>query len=172
MAGVKVPVQPDSHEAGITEPVAPFLKPMIVDIRPAEGSANYYFYQHHTGQIVFCITPQPPIVGTDRRETSVFLPQVTRRMLGIMPRLRNIKVRRTWRGLYPMTPDGAPIVGKVKGLEGYINAVGMCGQGYMLGPGLAVYLRKLLTGAVDQETQEILDELSLYRDFGGEEALQ
>jgi sarcosine oxidase subunit beta len=172
MAGVKVPVQPDSHEAGITEPVAPFLKPMIVDIRPAEGSANYYFYQHHTGQIVFCITPQPPIVGTDRRETSVFLPQVTRRMLGIMPRLRNIKVRRTWRGLYPMTPDGAPIVGKVKGLEGYISAVGMCGQGYMLGPGLAVYLRKLLTGAVDQETQEILDELSLYRDFGGEEALQ
>jgi sarcosine oxidase subunit beta len=172
MAGVRVPVQPDSHEAGITEPVAPFLEPMVVDIRPAEGSANYYFYQHHTGQVVFCITPDPPIIGTDRRETSVFLPQVSRRMLGIMPRLKNLKVRRTWRGLYPMTPDGAPIVGEVKGLDGYINAVGMCGQGYMLGPGLAVYLRRFLTGQVDRETQEILDQLSLYRDFGGEEALQ
>jgi sarcosine oxidase subunit beta len=172
LAGVQVPVQPDSHEAGITEPVTPFLQPMVVDIRPLEGSANYYFYQHHTGQIVFCITPYPPIVGTDRRETSVFMPQVARRMIGVMPRLKNLKVRRTWRGLYPMTPDGAPIVGEVRDLQGYVNAVGMCGQGYMLGPGLAVYLRRLITDEVDQETREILDQLSLYRDFGAEEALK
>jgi sarcosine oxidase subunit beta len=31
--GVDVPVTPDCHEAGITEPVARFLEPMIVDIR-------------------------------------------------------------------------------------------------------------------------------------------
>jgi len=172
LAGVEVPVQPDSHEAGITEPVAPFLRPMIVDIRPTEGSANYYFYQHYTGQIVFCITPSPPIVGTDRRETSVFLPQVTRRMLGVVPRLKNLKVRRTWRGLYPMTPDGVPIVGEVEGLKGYINAVGMCGQGYMLGPGLAVYLRQLITGELDPQAEEVLAQLSLYRDFGDHEALK
>jgi sarcosine oxidase subunit beta len=172
MAGIRVPVQPESHEGGITEPVARFLKPMIVDIRPAEGSANYYFYQHYTGQIIFCITPDPPITGTDRRETSVFLPQVARRMLGIMPRLKNLRIRRTWRGLYPMTPDGAPIVGPVRELDGYINLVGMCGQGYMLGPGLAVYVKQWITGEADQETREVLDELSLYRDFGGEEALK
>jgi len=172
LAGVEVPVQPESHEAGITEPVAPFLAPMVVDIRPTEGSANYYFYQHRTGQIVFCITPYPPIIGTDRRETSIFLPQVARRMLGIMPRLKNLKVRRTWRGLYPMTPDGVPIVGEVEGLRGYVNAVGMCGQGYMLGPGLAVYLRQLIAGEMDQEAREVLGQLSLYRDFGGEETLK
>jgi sarcosine oxidase subunit beta len=172
LAGVEAPVQPDSHEAGISEPVAPFLEPMLVDIRPAQGSANYYFYQHYTGQIVFCITPSPPIIGTDCRETSIFMPQVARRMLGIVPRLKNLKVRRTWRGLYPMTPDGAPIVGQVKGLEGYINAVGMCGQGYMIGPGLAVYLRQLITGGMDAEAHQVFDQLSLYRDFGSEEALK
>jgi sarcosine oxidase subunit beta len=172
LMGVEVPVQPDSHEAGITEPVEPFLKPMVVDIRPMEGSANYYFYQHHTGQILFCVTPNPPIIGLDRRETSVFLPQVARRLTGIMPRLKNLKVRRTWRGLYPMTPDGAPIIGKVQGLGGYINAVGMCGQGYMLGPGLAVYLRQLITGEMDQEACQVLDRLSPYRAFAGAEALK
>jgi len=172
LAGVEVPVQPDAHEAGITEPVAHFLRPMVVDIRPVTGSANYYFYQHHTGQIVFCITPDPPIVGMDCRETSVFLPQVGRRMLEIMPRLRNIKVRRTWRGLYPNTPDGSPIVGKVQDLEGYINAVGMCGQGYMLGPGLAIYLRQLITDEMDDEAHEVLDSLTLYRNFGKSEALK
>jgi sarcosine oxidase, subunit beta len=172
MAEVEVPVQPDAHEAGITEPVAQFLKPMVVDIRPVEGSSNYYFYQHITGQIVFCITPAPPIVGMDCRETSVFLPQVGQRMLQIMPRLRNIKVRRTWRGLYPNTPDGNPIVGEVPGLQGYINAVGMCGQGYMLGPGLAEYLCQLITGNMDQEAQSIINSLSLSRSFGETEALK
>ena len=178
MAGVDVPVTPDSHEGGITEPVAMFLKPMVVDIRPIEpspetpGSANYYFYQHHTGQIIFCITPNPSIWGTDCRETSVFLPQVTRRMLEIMPRLSNIKVLRTWRGLYPMTSDGAPVVGEVDGLAGFFNAVGMCGQGFMLGPGLAYYLRQLITGENRVEALDILAPLSLYRNFGKKEALK
>jgi sarcosine oxidase subunit beta len=172
LAGVDVPVQPESHEGGITEAVAPFLKPMVVDLRPAEGSANYYFYQHHTGQIIFCITPSPSILGVDRRETSVFLPQVAVRMIGIMPCLKNIKVRRTWRGLYPMTPDGNPIVGEVDGLKGYLNAVGMSGQGYMLGPGLAYYLAKLITGEGAGEAREILAPLTLYRNFGKTEALK
>lgn len=172
MAGVDVPVVPDSHEGGITEPVAPFLNPMVIDIRPTDDSANYYFYQHHTGQIVFCITPNPSIVGMDRRETSVFLPQVARRMLDIMPCLKNIKVRRTWRGLYPMTPDGAPIVGEVEGLEGYMQAIGMCGQGFMTGPGLAVYLKQWITGDGAAEAKELLAPLTLYRSFGSVEKLK
>ena len=134
-AGLDIPVVPDSHEAGVTEPMAAFMRPMVVDIRPAAGSKNYYFYQHRPGAVVFCITPEPPIVGTDRRETSEYLPMIARRMVGLMPRLANIKVRRTWRGLYPMTPDGSPIVGWAASVQGYVHAVGMCGQGYMLGPG-------------------------------------
>jgi sarcosine oxidase subunit beta len=172
LAGVEVPVFPDSHEGGISEPVAHFLRPMVVDIHPTADSANYYFYQHHTGQIIFCITPNPPIVGKARDETSVFLPQVAKRMLGIMPCLKNLKVRRTWRGLYPMTPDGAPIVGEVEGLAGYFNAVGMCGQGYMLGPGLAYYLRQWLTGDGAAQAKTILAPLTLDRDFGKKEKLK
>ena len=135
MVQMNIPVKPDSHESAITEGVAHFLDPMIVDIRPTPGSSNFYFYQHYTGQIVFCITPSPQIWGFDERETSDFLPMVARRMVEVMPRLKNIRVRRTWRGLYPMTPDGNPIIGWAKELEGFLLAVGMCGQGFMLGPG-------------------------------------
>ncbi|HUW09832.1 MAG TPA: FAD-binding oxidoreductase [Anaerolineae bacterium] len=172
MARQDVPVVPDSHEGGITEPVARFLEPMVVDIRPTEGSRNYYFYQHKPGPIVFCITPEPPSVGTDRRETSLFLPMIARRMVGLMPRLANVRVRRTWRGSYPMTPDGFPVVGRVQGLEGYINAVGMCGQGFMLGPGLATYLVKIVQDNLSPEDDEVLAGLTLYRDFVGEEKLK
>jgi len=172
MAGLDAPVAPDSHEAGITEPVAHFLGPMVVDIRPADGSKNYYFYQHRPGAIVFCITPEPPIVGTDRRETSVFLPMIARRMVDLMPKLANVKVRRTWRGLYPMTPDGSPIVGRVREAEGYIYAVGMCGQGYMLGPGVGALLTHLVQDNLTPEDEQALEELGPCREFGGEEKLK
>jgi sarcosine oxidase subunit beta len=172
MAGLDVAVAPDSHEAGITEPVERFLEPMVVDIRPAAGSKNYYFYQHAPGPIVFCITPEPPIVGTDRRETSTFLPMIAPRMVDLMPKLANIKVRRTWRGLYPMTPDGFPIVGRARELEGYIYAVGMCGQGYMLGPGVGALLTRLVQDELTPEDKEGLETLSPYREFGREEKLK
>ncbi|MFX1283065.1 MAG: NAD(P)/FAD-dependent oxidoreductase [Promethearchaeota archaeon] len=172
MIGSYVPVVPDSHEAGITEPVKRFFSPMVVDIRPSEGSKNYYFYQNKEGKIIFCLTPHPPIVGTDRRETSVFLPQIAKRMINLLPRLKNIKVRRTWRGLYPMTPDGNPIVGPINEINGYINAVGMCGQGYMIGPGIGEVLARLVAKKSTSKDREILDEFSLYRDFVKEEKLK
>ena len=177
MVGVPTPVKPESHEAGITEPVRKFFSPMVVDIRPYQdtifgNSSNYYFYQNKEGKILFCLTPSPKIPGLDRRETSSFLPQISKRMLQLLPRLSNIKIRRTWRGLYPMTPDGNPIVGKVNEIERYINAVGMCGQGFMLGPGLGELLSRLLTDKINSKDREILETFSGNRDFGREEELK
>lgn len=172
MVGVDVPVKSDCHEGGISAPVAPFLGPMVVDMRAEPGSKNYYFYQHATGQIVFCITPDPPIWGIDDKHTSVFLPQVAKRMVKLMPILQNIEIRRTWRGMYPMTPDGFPIVGRVNEVEGYYNLVGMCGQGFMLGPGLGYYVSKDVLGTIAQGDKEVLGDLTLYREFSGQEAFK
>ena len=172
LAGIDVPVRPDSHEGAVTEAVAHFLGPMVVDIRPVAGSANYYFYQHDTGQVIFCITPSPSIWGLDVRETSSFLPMVARRMVDLIPRLRNLRVRRTWRGLYPMTPDGFPVVGWTRALEGYMLAVGMCGQGFMLGPGLGELITRMVLGTTTEEDRETLSYLSPYREFVGQEKLK
>jgi len=171
LLNLNIPVFPDSHEAGITEPVQRFFEPMIVDIRPEAGSANYYFYQNAEGQVVFCITPDPKITGTDCDNTSVFLPQVIKRMVHLYPKLRNLRVRRTWRGLYPMTPDGFPIVGFAKEYRNLLLATGMCGQGFMIGPGLGEILSEII---VDNNTdyKDILKQLSLYRSFSGEEILK
>ncbi len=172
MTGLDLPVQPDSHEAGITEPVEAFFRTMVVDIRPAPGSANFYFYQSRHAQVIFCLTPDPPIVGTDTRETSVFLPMVAKRLIELLPRLRNLRVRRVWRGLYPMTPDGSPIVGTVENVEGLVLAVGMCGQGLMLGPGVAETVTHLITGQLTDTDRTILDGFSCDRAFGGVEVLK
>lgn len=172
MVNLDVPVNPDSHEAAITEAVARFLDPMVVDIRPRPGSANFYFYQHYTGQIVFCITPSPSIWGFDMRETSDFLPMVSPRLLEVMPKLANLRVRRTWRGLYPMTPDGSPLVGWAQEVEGYLLAVGMCGQGFMLGPGIGELLARMVTDNLEPGDHAVLEDLSPYREFVGQEKLK
>ena len=169
MAGVDIPVNPDSHEAGICEPVRPFMGPMVVDMREASGSKNFYFYQNSEGQVVFCLTPDPPIWGIKNRATSAFLPMIAERMINIMPVLKNLKVRRTWRGQYPMTPDGFPIVGKMEELDNFYQAVGMCGQGFMLGPGMAELIYRLITKSYYSDDLEILKNFDPYRDFKGQE---
>ncbi len=166
-AGVDIPVIPDSHEGAITEPVQNFFKCMIVDLRPEPGSKNFYFYQNGHGQVIFCITPDPPIVGMDKRETSVFLPQIAARMLTLIPRLKNLRVRRVWRGLYPMTPDGFPIVGWNREVKGLLHATGMCGQGFMLGPGTGEVVARAINKSGTDEDKVILDQLTPYREFAG-----
>jgi len=170
--GIDLPVKPDAHEAAVTEPVAHFLDPMIVDIQPTLGSSNFYFYQHATGQVFFCLTPAPNQWGFQNEETSEFLPMACRRLLKVMPRLSGLRVRRTWRGLYPMTPDGSPLVGWAGGLEGFFQAAGMCGQGFMLGPGLAEMISRMILGEMTSDDKKIAEKFSPYRKFAGEEKLK
>jgi sarcosine oxidase subunit beta len=171
-AGTDIPVTPDSHEGAITEPVKPFFTCMVVDLRPGPDSKNYYFYQNNLGQVVFCITPDPVIEGTDKRETSTFLSQVGARMVTLLPRLKNLRVRRMWRGLYPMSPDGSPLVGWNNEVEGLLHATGMCGQGFMLGPGVGEVVARLISNKSTEEDSIILQGFSPYRSFGAEEALK
>jgi sarcosine oxidase subunit beta len=93
-------------------------------------------------------------------------------MVGIIPRLKNLRVRRTWRGLYPMTPDGLPIVGETAEVPGFILAVGMCGQGFMLGPGLGELLARLVQGKLSAVDRDTLAYFNLHREFKGQEKLK
>lgn len=171
-SGLTLPVVAEAHEAGITEPCARMFSCMVVDMRPGEGSENFYFYQNARGQVIFCITPKPPIVARDRRETSVFLPQVASRLLHLVPRLKNLRVRRTWRGLYPMTPDASPVVGWDSDVEDLFHVAGMCGQGFMLGPGLGEVVARAVTNQSTGRDMTVLRGFDLRRDFRTTELLK
>ncbi len=147
LLGLEIPVTPDSHEAGISAPIEHFLDPLVVDLRsgPEGKTTNFYFGQNKEGQIIFCYTPKELFIGTDRESLSEFLPVLSGRLVSLLPRLKNLLVRRIWRGCYPMTPDGVPIIDYAPGLDGLILAVGMCGQGLMLGPGVAKNITSMIT---------------------------
>lgn len=165
--GIDIPVTPDSHEGGISAPVAHFIKPLVVDLRPGpEGmTANFYFGQNGEGQIIFCYTPKELFVGTDRENLSEFLPILASRLISLVPRLKNLLIRRTWRGCYPMTPDGMPIVDRVSGLDGLVLAVGMCGQGFMLGPGVARNVTSMIVAGKPWLPPDVHAAWRFHRDF-------
>lgn len=176
MAGLDLPVVPDSHEAGISAPVQPFLDPLVVDIRPGpEGrTINFYFGQDSDGQIIFCYTPKEKFVGENRTSTFEFMPTIAARLVNLIPRLKNLTIRRVWRGLYPMTPDGNPIVGPAPNVKGLFLGIGMCGQGFMLGPGVGQSLASLAIHGRPTIDPEVFGLLSPARDlYGGKkEALK
>ena len=176
LLGIQIPVQPDSHEAGITAPVDHFIKPLVVDMRPGvEGrTANFYFGQNHEGQIIFCYTPKELFVGTNRDNLSEFLPVLAGRMISLVPRLQHLLVRRIWRGCYPMTPDGVPIIGNVPELAGLTLAVGMCGQGFMLGIGVGQEVASLAVDGRFELPEEASDAVRFDRNYyaGKKEALK
>ena len=167
MAGLDIPVHPDSHEAGISAPVKQFLEPLVVDIRPGvEGrTANFYFGQNSEGPIIFCYTPIKIFPGEDRRCTSEFMPIMARRLVDLIPRLKNLTIRRLWRRLYPMTPDGVAVVGKPSNVNSFYLGIGMCGQGLMMGPGVAKNLSSLIVKGKPDINKDVFNLLSPDRDF-------
>ncbi|MGD1048085.1 MAG: FAD-dependent oxidoreductase [Candidatus Krumholzibacteriaceae bacterium] len=176
MAGIEIPVVPDCHEAGISAPMERFFDPLVVDIRPGpEGKTkNFYFGQNDRGQVIFCYTPLVSILGTNRENTSEFMTIIARRMIDLIPRLKNMLIRRIWRGLYPMTPDGIIILDQVKEMKGFYLAVGMCGQGFMLGPGVGRNMASFIIHGTPVVPGDVWSSISFYRDFyaGRKEALK
>lgn len=174
-AGLDIQIFPESHEAGISAPVKRFLEPLVVDLRPGidEKTANFYFGQNSEKAIIFCYTPKPPVPGVDIRCTSEFMPIIANRLIDLIPRLKNLSIRRLWRGLYPMTPDGYPIVGESE-ISGFYLAAGMCGQGFMMGPGVGKNLAELIANGKTEIDERVFESLSPKRDFyaGKVEALK
>jgi sarcosine oxidase subunit beta len=167
MAGLDIPVNPDSHEAGISAPVKHFLDPLIVDLRPgADGkTANFYFGQNSEGRIIFCYTPKDIFPGENREPLSEFMPVIARRLVDLIPRFKNLLIRRVWRGLYPMTPDGIPVMDKAPGYENLHLGVGMCGQGFMMGPGIAKNLTNMMLKGEPRIEKEVAESLRADRNF-------
>jgi len=160
---IKIPVKSDLHEAGITEPVARLFDPMVVDIRSYPDSKNIYFYQNSEGQIVFCLTPSPAKFYESDSSTAEFLVQISSRIFDVYPYFGNLRIRRIWRGYYPNTPDGNPIIELLN--SNVLLLAGMCGQGFMLGPGIGKLSANILSNKLSENEKNIISMLSLFRKF-------
>lgn len=71
-----------------------------------------------------------------------------------------------------MTPDGFPLIGKSDKFDGLYLATGMCGQGFMLGPGVAELLVRLIKNDLKTTDSMILELTNPSREFSSQELLK
>ncbi|MCK4352087.1 FAD-binding oxidoreductase [candidate division WOR-3 bacterium] len=165
LAGIELELEPECHEALVTEGIDQLFDPMVVDYRPR----GCYFQQlFATGQIIGCYTPENPIKGTQSSSSFNFLKEMPKRLLNLMPRLSELKVFRQWTGWYTMTPDGNPVIGETK-IKGFWVIGGASGHGFMFGPTLGKCLAELI---IKGKSSLPLDEFLLDRKYKKKEALK
>jgi glycine oxidase len=90
-------------------------------------------------------------VGFRPEVTPSGLAQIFSATLTLCPGLVRAKPRRTWAGLRPLTPDGAPIIGPEPELQGLWYATGHGRNGILLAGLTGRLIAQMLTGAEDTE---------------------
>jgi sarcosine oxidase subunit beta len=159
MIGVNVPTWPIRHEICSTEPLKPFLKPMV-----SELSSGLYCSQSMRGEIVGGVTIPGHGSTYAMGSTLEFLATYARRLVRLMPRLGDIKILRQWAGPYDQSPDGNPIVGAAPGHPDFLLACGFVGHGFMMAPIVGKLYGEWLTGSAPHE---IFERYTLARFAGG-----
>jgi sarcosine oxidase subunit beta len=129
LAGVELPNKPHRHEICSTEPLKPWLQPLVADL-----SNGLYFSQSMRGEIVGGVSNPHVPEGLDMGSSARFLGLYAKALVAACPILGGVKVLRQWSGCYDLTPDANPIIGDVDELDGFTQASGFMGHGFMMAP--------------------------------------
>ncbi len=105
MVGLRTPIHVHPLQAMVTEPMKPWLDPILVS-----GSLHVYVSQSARGELVMGASLDPYEVQSTR-STLDFTEGLAAHMLDMFPFLSHAKVNRQWAGMADMTPDFAPIMG-------------------------------------------------------------
>ena len=129
-AGIDLPVHPERRHVYTTFPFAeaPHDYLMVIDF-----STTFYFHRESGGVLMGMGNPEEPSsfnLGVDPD----FLERVLEVGLRRYPALAAAGINRSWAGLYEMSPDARPILGKAPGVEGFYFANGFSGHGFQHAP--------------------------------------
>ncbi len=144
LAGGALPDRPVRHEILSTEPLKPFLRPMVSVIE-----SGLYVSQSLRGELVGGVSmpeEQNPDGEVRLGSRLDFLTTMARGLVALMPRLGHVKVVRQWAGPYDVSPDGNPIVGELPGVPGFYVVCGFGGHGFMMAPVVARHYAAYLDG--------------------------
>ena len=143
LLGVDVPVIPLRNQIGIWRLTRPLdrVLPMVMDYIPHSGTRGLYVATYDDADHVLAGLHSEEVVGAgvdpdtyDRDADSDYLADTRTALERRMPDLPLGEVERAWAGLYPVSPDGLPIVGPSRKDETVILAVGGGGSGIQMSP--------------------------------------
>ena len=136
--GVELPVRPLCRQLLETSslPALPDDLPMVV-----EAETGFHFRRRGDRLVLAMSDPAPRWTFETRVDESLF-PDRLERLAHRYPPAASATIERAWAGLYDMTPDAHPIVGKVA--DGVYAACGFSGHGFMQSPAVGRALAELV----------------------------
>ena len=156
MAGVEVPVSPYKMTMLVTEQVPPTLSRVLMgasymvgenrksgDESDSEAGCALIAGQQVAGNMLLGATWAR--VGYEKRTTYREITSIAAENAKFLPGLKGVRVIRSFANFFPFTQDDLPILGRVKGVEGFIMAAGHNGHGVCLGPGSGKLIQELIT---------------------------
>lgn len=149
MAGLELPIESHVLQAFVSEGLKPFIDTVIT-----YGAGHFYISQSDKGQLVL----GGDIDGYNSYARRGNMPTVEHVMecgVAMIPRLKRLRVLRSWGGIMDMSMDGSPIIDKtpVKGL--YFNA-GWCYGGFKATPASGVCFAHLIANDTSHEVATAL----------------
>ncbi|HYF64917.1 MAG TPA: FAD-binding oxidoreductase [Herpetosiphonaceae bacterium] len=164
LAGLNVPIKPYRRNIYVTEPflAIPRNIPLTIDV----GSGAYMRKEHDSLLLGLSRLDEPP-----SHTTTVdwdWLDSVLEALLHRFPILERagLNERQSWAGSYEITPDHLPILGRMPGLDNWVNAAGFSGHGVMHAPATGLLIAEEI---LDGRAHSIdIDELRIERFAAGD----
>jgi sarcosine oxidase subunit beta len=140
MAGVELPILPYRRQVFITKAFSslPRPVPMIID-----QDTLFYMRGYPPGILMGKSDLHEPSSFHTNVDWS-FLEEVTGDAVRTAPVLEQAEILRGWGGLYAITPDENPIIGKIEQVEGLVCAAGFSGHGFQHAPAVGRILSEVL----------------------------
>ena len=158
--GVDVPLQPIRHQ------VVMLRRPHdIVPDHPSIGDVvNDMSPRPDVGNLTLVGVGEDEPAEPDTFEQGVDMSMVEsmfRKLVRRMPGMAQALFRGGWSGLFTVTPDWHPVLGRVEGIDGLYLAVGFSGHGFKLSPMIGIVMSELITEG--RATSVDISELGLAR---------
>jgi sarcosine oxidase, subunit beta len=153
MVGLRSPLYIHPLQALVSEPMKPWLDPIIVS-----GSLHVYVSQTARGELVMGASLDPYELHASR-STLDFAEGLAMHMLELFPFLSQAKIVRQWGGMADMTPDFAPIMGKTD-IKGFYLDAGWGTWGFKATP---IAGKTMAETVASDRPHELIKEFSLSR---------
>jgi sarcosine oxidase subunit beta len=142
--GAPVAILPQRHQALVAHLAAPlpYVMPSVMDYVPASGGFGAYFRDEGPGRLIAGLHTEEvlhDIVDPDdvqRDGANEYIDLVADRLAHRLPGLDDMRLGDVWAGIYPMRPDGRPVVGPHPGRESVVTVAGAGGSGLQSSPAL------------------------------------
>lgn len=138
--GIELPIRPLCRQILETSPLAglPDDLPMVIEVE-----TGFHFRRRGDRLLVAMGDPEPRWTFETTVDESL-VPDRLERLAHRFPPAAEASVEHSWAGLYDMTPDAHPIVGRIA--DGVYAACGFSGHGFMQSPAVGRALAEQILG--------------------------